>query len=149
MVFKQSKLFDQLLWLLLIGLLHKCNNIKQICFENKNCVRFKLIHYFGRLWIFSRTVWESTVSGMFELVCPQNILILNSYAHKIITCLDQHLNNTFTCLEDMCTGHSHFWTNMSTIYSHLWIDMPNSIDMFVPTCPQDIRTVSLARILHS
>ena len=45
MVFKQSKLFDQLLWLLLIGLLHKCNNTKQICFTNKNCVRFKLIHY--------------------------------------------------------------------------------------------------------
>ena len=40
---KWPKLFGQLLLLLLLGLLHKCNNIKQICFANKEFVRFNLI----------------------------------------------------------------------------------------------------------
>jgi len=43
MVGKQRKLFGQLLWLLILGLLHKCFSTKQICFANKECFSLKLI----------------------------------------------------------------------------------------------------------
>ena len=113
MVDKLRKVFGQLLWLLLFDLLHKCNNTK-ICFSNKEIIRFNYII----LVVYNvsvETIWRTLFKNI-EPIYPQNIRIVNPYAHKIITniynthslvwmlfvptftCRDQHVHNIFAPL---------------------------------------------------
>ena len=111
------------MWLLLIGLLLKCNNTKPICFANKDFFGFKLIMLV--VYGVSLETFERKLQVVYLSPCiNKTFAFLNPYAQKIFTCLDQHLHKTFTCWDQhvhhiFANLNSHANISFTFLYQHV------------------------------